>query len=140
MRISGIGTTLLGVSSMDAESIATATEWFTFIYLPIIPLNRYRVRFLPHKGSGYSYEILDREPVNAREVLKTYLLGWVLTPVVLFGTLMLGLEEVFSSIGLPESWQMPIIIFGIVWVIVAVWIMLDKHEAKYHPTEETGGN
>jgi hypothetical protein len=53
---------------------------------------------------------------------------------------MLGLEEVFSIIGLPESWQMPIIIFGIVWVIVAVWIMLDKHESKYHPTEETDGN
>jgi len=35
MRISGIGTTLLGVSSLDAEAIATATEWFTFIYLPI---------------------------------------------------------------------------------------------------------
>lgn len=141
MRLSGIGTTLLGVRPSDVESESTATEWFTFIYLPLVPLARYRLRFLPHTGSGFSYEILAREPIHAREVLTTYLNGWILTPIVLFSPLVLAVREVWSAIGLPESLYIPFVVLAILWLIVALWILLDRHEAKYwqpKPAQQSG--
>ena len=133
MRLGGIGTTLLGVRPSTGEGESTATEWFTFIYLPLIPLARYRLHFLPHKGSGFSYEILERVPLRGREVIITYLNGWILTPFLLFAPLVLAVREVWTGLGLPESWYIPFMVFAILWLIVALWILLDRHEAKYKP-------
>lgn len=133
MRINGIGVTLLGVGPMDPDGVAPATMWFTFLYLPLVPLTRYRVRFLPHKGSGFSYQVLSHEPLNWREVLKTYFVGWVLTPLILFGPLAIGVEEVWSGIGLPASLHLVYIAMCIAWLIVAVWRLADRQEAMCRP-------
>ncbi len=133
MILGGIGTALLGVRPSAAEGESTATEWFTFIYLPVIPLARYRLHFLPHKGSGFSYKIVEREPLRGREVLITYLNGWILTPIVLFSPSAFAVREVWTALGMPESWYIPFMVFAILWLIVALWILLDHHEAKYRP-------
>jgi hypothetical protein len=132
-RIGGIGTTLLGVSAMDRDNVAIATHWFTFIYLPIIPLGRRRVRFFPHQGSGFSYELLSHEPLSIKEVLRTYFNGWILTPVLLLSPLVLAFREVWFILGLPASWQIPYLVIALLWLVGSAWIALDRHEAKYRP-------
>lgn len=36
IRLNGIGTTFLGVSPKDSNGQATATVWFTFVYIPLV--------------------------------------------------------------------------------------------------------
>jgi hypothetical protein len=133
MRFNGIGTTFLGISPMDEDGVATATLWFTFVYLPLVPLKRQRVRFLPQKGTGFSYQELERLPWNGREIVLTYLTGWVLFPLLIFAPLALAVTEVWQALGLPPSWQIPYMVVAIIWVIVLVWKLSDWHEARTHP-------
>ncbi len=123
MRINGIGTTLLGVSDMDQEGVATATFWFTFVFLPLIPLRRYRVQFLPAQGAGYSYQVISEEKHSISEILKTYLLGWIVAPVLIFGPLFFAIRENWETFQLPESWYTPYVIFSIIWFIVVFSII-----------------
>ena len=131
--LNGIGTTLLGISPQNEQSEATATRWFTFFYLPIVPLKRYTVRFLPHKGSGFSYYILANEPLNWREVVLTYLYGWLLMPLLIFWPIPLVVREVWLAMGLPESLNLPFIFVAIVWVIIVIWKLADWHENRGRP-------
>ncbi|MCB8945715.1 MAG: hypothetical protein H6658_18355 [Ardenticatenaceae bacterium] len=133
MRINGVGTTFLGISPMDETGVATATWWFTFLYLPLLPLGRRRVRFLPHKGTGFSYQELERLPLNGREIALTYLTGWLLFPLLMLGPMALSIKEVWLAMGLPLSLQVPYLIAAIIWVVVLVWKLSDWHEARTHP-------
>ncbi len=131
--LNGIGTTLLGISTQNERSEATATHWFTFFYLPIVPLKRYTVRFLPHRGSSFSYQILAEGPLNWREVALTYLYGWLLIPLFIFWPISLAVREVWQSLGLPQSFNIPFMVFAILWVIIAVWKLADWHENRGRP-------
>ncbi len=133
MRINGIGTTLLGVSDMDQDGIATATLWFTFLFLPIIPLRRYRVQFLPSQGAGYSYQILSLEKRSIPEILKTYLLGWIGAPVLIFGPLFFAIRENWEVLQLPEAWYTPYVIFSIIWFITVFGIIYVRLENRCRP-------
>ena len=133
MRINGIGTTLLGISKPDGEGISTATKWFTFVFLPIFPIRRMRVRFLPHKGSGFSYQIISNERLVLAELLKTLLYCWVLIPLIGFAPLIFALKEIWTALGLPKSLQIPYIIAGVIWVGVIIWKTADRHEERCRP-------
>lgn len=131
--LNGIGTTLLGISPQNAQNEASATRWFTFLFLPIAPLKRYTVRFLPHKGSGFSYQILSEEPLNWREVALTYLSGWLLMPLLLFWPFPLMVREVWQSLNLPQILSIPFMVFALLWVIIAIWKLADWHENRGRP-------
>jgi hypothetical protein len=63
------------------------TQWFVFIYLPIIPLKSERI--LP-VGNNWSfmllgsrrYQVLERVPLNISQVLMVY--GWFATTALAF--------------------------------------------------------
>ena len=131
--INGIGTTLLGVSDQDEEHVATATSWFTILYLPIIPLKRLRVRFLPHKGSGYRYQILQQEPLHWGEIGKTYLAGWLLIPLLIFWPLPIAFAEVWAKLGFPQALYIPYMVFAILWAIVAIWRLAGWQDKRLRP-------
>lgn len=133
MRINGTGTTLLGISPMDSSGVATATRWITFLYLPVVPLARYRVHFLPNKGRGFSYQELERLGLNGREILTTYLFFWLVIPLVLLAPFVLAIAEVWQKLSLPPSGQIPYMIATIIWFGVWVWKLADWHEARGHP-------
>ena len=133
MRISGIGVTLLGVSNKQPDGTATATWWFTFLYLPVLPVRRVRVRFLPHKGSGISFEEISDEDRIASEILKTYLYGWILIPLLIFWPLILSIVMNNLAAKLPQPWQIPAVVFMIVWILGWILILLSWHEKKYKP-------
>lgn len=133
MRINGIGTTFLGVSEQDENGIAAATAWFTFIYLPIFPISRMRVRFLPHKGSGFAYELISKDKLVFKEILITYLYGWILYPLVIAFPSFLAIKEVWQLLGLPESVHIGYIICSVIWAIVCIWKLMDWQDERCRP-------
>ena len=133
MRINGIGTTFLGVSKQDENNIATANVWFTLLYLPIFPFRRMRVRFFEHQGSGFSYQIVSDKKLVLGEILKTYIFGWIIFPVIGLLPLIIAIKEVWQSFGLPQFLHIPYIILTIIWMFVYIWRLADWHEAKCRP-------
>ncbi len=136
MQINGIGTTLLGVSSQDENNVAIATRWFTFVYLPVVPLARLRVQFLPHQGGGFSFRIIEKLPFNAGEVARGYFNGWIATPLVTLGPMFFAVSEVWEALRLPEAWHSYYIAAAIVWLIFAVWQLSERREARCRPAHQ----
>lgn len=133
MRINGIGTTLLGISKPDDQGTSTATVWFTFVFLPIFPIRRLRVRFLEHQGSGFTYQVISYEKLVLSELLKTLLFGWLLIPLFAVAPLILSVKEVWTGLGFPGSLQIPYIILCVIWVGVVIWKTADRHDARCRP-------
>lgn len=133
MRINGIGLTFLSVSAPDENGISFSTTWFTFAYLPIFPIRRKRVRFLPHTGSGFSYEFISDEKLSLIEILKTYLFGWLLFPLLLIFPAIFAHKSIWQMLNLPESIHIGYIIFSVIWAVVVGWKLMDWHDAKYRP-------
>lgn len=133
MRINGIGTTLLGVSDMDENGVAIAMLWFTFLFFPIIPLRRYRVQFLPSQGSGYAYQILSQEVHCLPEILKTYISGLLLAPLLIFGPMVLAIRENWEALNLPESIYTPYVFFSIAWFVITFLILHTRLENRCKP-------
>ncbi|HRH42282.1 MAG TPA: hypothetical protein PKY82_11705 [Pyrinomonadaceae bacterium] len=135
MRINGIGLTFLSVSAPDENGISFATTWFTFVYLPIFPIRRKRVRFLPHKGSGFSYQFISDEKLDLSAVLKTFLFGWILYPLMLVSPAIFAHKSIWQIFNLPESIHIGYIIFSVIWLVVSGWKLMDWHELKYRPAK-----
>jgi hypothetical protein len=130
--LNGIGTTLLSIKTQNEPGEKTATRWITFLYLPIAPIKRLRVRLLPHQGSGFSYEEIGQEPLNWREIAQTYLYGWFLFPLLIFWPIPIAVIEVWTALGLPQNLHTPFFIFTILWMLTAVWKLSDWHEDRGH--------
>lgn len=137
MRLNGIGTTHLGISPQDENGIATATNWFTLFYLPIFPIARLRVRFLEHQGSGYTYVVVSNEKIVVKELLRTYLFGWLLFPLMIFGPAVLTIKEVWAAVGLPKIIHIPFGVCAFIWVFVSIWKLMDWHESKCRPEKRS---
>jgi hypothetical protein len=78
--INGIGTTVYGKSDFNqADNSYIATKYFTFFFLPIIPIASYRVKEkgLVKKFLGTSVKLEMTEiPLELSQVIKTYFLTW----------------------------------------------------------------
>jgi hypothetical protein len=72
----GIGTTYYGACDFDSDGSYVTTQWFTFIYVPILPLHSVRLREGETRsvfmGSQTSLEGVSRVPLNTRQVLRVY--------------------------------------------------------------------
>lgn len=111
----GIGERLLGWRH-GPEGRATATLWFTFLYLPIFPIARYELisptsvdleprfslmqliqAFLPLKVLRTSYEFVAQVPISRKEVWTTYLYAYLWVPAKIYLPLwiLLQLEDAF---------------------------------------------
>ncbi|MBA0050180.1 hypothetical protein E0L36_04485 [Streptomyces sp. AJS327] len=90
-----IGTMLLHNSRADESGGFFATCWF-MVLLPIVPLSRYYVRQTGYRDeSGLltsrtttTYEIVGRSRVRWTEVVRTYLLCWLVLPAVFVGPIL----------------------------------------------------
>ncbi|MFD5478763.1 hypothetical protein [Streptomyces hawaiiensis] len=111
-----IGTMLLHNSRADESGGFFATCWFMVI-LPVVPLSRYYVRQTGYSDeSGLfsirtttSYEIVGRSRVRWIEVVRTYLVWWIVMPTAFVGPIVAavgredenaGLYGMFVSVGL----------------------------------------
>lgn len=94
----GIGTRLLGWRQHE-DGTATATVWFTFLYLPLFPMGRWRLVsptpydfeptfslrqlfavLLPDKSVTTGYSFVEWLKISGEEVLFTYLYAYLWVP------------------------------------------------------------
>ena len=78
------------------DDTAEATKWLVAAFFPILPLGRHRlhVHSSGTKPSFFSlgltktpfalpYDVLETVPTTAVRLLKTYVMGWIVTPLIL---------------------------------------------------------
>ncbi|GEM_PF-4949550 len=133
----GIGTRFLGFSKTEAGDAYYATNWFTFLFFPVIPLYRAKV-ILKKTEQDWSvlkkkYDILSKEKLSAKEIFSTYLFGWILIPLFIVWPVIFCITEVADVIGLPPSEFKGLINgpnFGVreylffaalIWIVVVAW-------------------
>jgi hypothetical protein len=79
-----------GCSDVRPEGSYVATEWFTIVYLPFVPLRSVRIREIRREStasnyvgvvsysSNFQYQELNNEPLDWKQIFKTAILGWSL--------------------------------------------------------------
>lgn len=140
VSINGTGTKFYGISLPDAEGKSTATLWVTFLFLPLVPLKRVTIKRQLTDPRRFVYTEVARENFSTKEILMTYLFGWIITPLAWFGPLVLCIREVASAIGIPtEGDSTPLwtgmIVFAILWLIVFTWKWKDWLDKQGLPSD-----
>jgi hypothetical protein len=79
--ISGTGTRLYGKRDKDSDGWYTATEFFCFLYLPIVPLGCYRVRKTRSLPFGVQYEMRPMD-ANIPQARNVYLVAYGMPAMV----------------------------------------------------------
>ncbi|MFD9128767.1 hypothetical protein [Kitasatospora sp. NPDC059571] len=130
---SGIGTKCLGFGHRQADGSHHATRWAVLFDLPVIPLRRHRLRvgatLHTRLGNGSRsvtrYEMLGEDALVVREVLTTYLVYWIIGPVLALGPVVappaplggarLGFLPWLLILGLGTTWAIGVpVIRGVV--------------------------
>lgn len=114
-RFNGCGVWFLGIQHTPEKGVVYATFWLTFLFLPVFPLQRAKLRF----SDAQRYTALEKTPLNPGEILQTYLYGWLLFPLLILGPTFVGLalsiNEVAGMVG-------PLMLFAsLAWMIFVVW-------------------
>ncbi len=140
--LNGIGSRFNGVSQLNQHGNVHATLWFTFLYLPLIPLWKAEIKreiTLPLKE--FNYQIIQKLPLDRNEILKTYFYGWILVPLLLLGPILFLIPEIHEQLGIASppprnlikgdslNWHDWLFILYIVYFIVVV-IKLYSNDIK----------
>lgn len=126
----GIGTRLLGWTHRG-DGTATATLWFTFLFLPLFPLSRHSLGAdggeAPQPGAAAAvgaalgaddnliagYRFTGRLPLSGGEVVATYLFAYVRLPLKLFAPLAALAAAVKLFPGMTDGTTMtPLLVFA----------------------------
>ncbi|MEJ2396234.1 MAG: hypothetical protein P8Z77_16070 [Candidatus Thiodiazotropha sp.] len=122
VRVNGCGFKYLGIRQV--EETITGTYWFTFLFFPILPILRATISYPQPKT------VLVSKPESLRfgEVMKTYLFGWIIFPLLLLAPLLLGV----ALIALLQNGMagLAITFAGVVWAGVGVWKMADWDDRR----------
>lgn len=141
----GIGTKFNGISEIDNEGKITATCWVVFLYFPIFPLWKAKLKREITKSNEFKYQIIEKQSLQSKEILKTYLFGWIITPLIWFGPLILCIREVADYIGIPKSEFKGVangggfgiyeglVAFAILYMIIFAWKWKDWDEERGLP-------
>lgn len=113
----------MGVQKPANPNVRFATLWFTFLYIPIIPLWRGAYRL--------DKTLIEKNQLQLREVLTTYLFSYLLVPFLLFTPMGLAVVEVQEAIGISKDLQVPLMILSVLWVIGGGWKLADWDEARW---------
>lgn len=154
--------------SRRADGTAEATLWIVIFFFPIIPLRREHLRvvssglekqgFLSNalamiglavgSGSGWqsSIQVLERIPLEAWGVVRTYLYGWLVIPLVTFPGPILALVVLFHMTrnrNLPQpAWQpyfgMVFSVANLIWTAILIARILDRSAGRHHIDHEVG--
>jgi hypothetical protein len=126
MTVNGIGTLYYGWKPLPDGS-AEATCWFVVAFLPVLPLRRERIQLfsatpsdarLPiAQGAGH---VIERLPLSWSSVLKTYFMGYVVVPAVLFVPIIVLVAGLYWVCGVVQ-FKVPSYMLGILALISIVY-------------------
>ncbi|MGW0602058.1 hypothetical protein ACWD11_33730 [Streptomyces sp. NPDC002776] len=143
-----IGMMLLHNSRADGSGGFLATCWFMVI-LPVVPLSRYYVRQTGYSDqSGLfstrtttSYDIVGRSRVRWIEVVRTYLVWWIVMPAAFVGPIVVAVGQEDENAGLYGMF----VSVGLVFLLLTLVFFYGKYwrpvrEVRWAEAEaETGG-
>ncbi len=129
-----IGTMLLHNSRADESGGFFATCWFMVI-LPVVPLGRYYVRqtgFSDRSGlfsirTTTGYEVIGRSRVRGIEVVRTYLVWWIVMPAALVGP---NVAAAVAWEGENAGLHGMLLSTGLVLLLLALWFL---HRTYWRP-------
>lgn len=133
--LNGIGTKFYGFTPVDAQGCCYTTNWFTFLYFPVTPLWRAKIKRDPSRPQTFSYQLLQKTPLVPGEILRTYLYGWIIGPVAAFWPLIISVREVAEMLGVNTdgSFYNWMIGFAIVYFVIFIWKWRDWDEKRGLP-------
>ena len=92
----GTGTTLYGKREIKSDGSYIATQWFILFYLPIFPMDSYRVlpttRVNHPFTSKTNYARFEKVSLNKSQVINIYLSTYLGYPLVLVSIVLLILK------------------------------------------------
>lgn len=115
-HVHGFGLQLKSFTRADRSERCFATRWLVFLYLPIVPMDRFYLREGSTTDDYYAvissktttrYIIYGESRLRPAEVLRTYLFWWVVGPVValLFpALLMLNGQRLSDALAPGAAW------------------------------------
>jgi len=118
-HVNGIGTIYYGASDRQPDRSFVTTEWFTLLYVPLIPLHSWRVRYRGETRQGTRttnlYDIVAQVPLHRRHILEAY--AWLFIPLALI----ISIASLGSSLP-PDA--VATIFMGGVFVGIAFWVFI----------------
>ncbi len=133
MRINGIGVAYLGLEPRRPDGSFWATRWFTFIYLPLIPLGRQRLRVV-EQGQDLLIQELEDSRLKGASILKTLVFCWLIVPGLVGTPVGVLVTEVWVDIlGWSQSAQNWGIGLWIVWLAAWVLGLQSWHAKRFAP-------
>lgn len=133
MRINGIGIAWLGVEPRLPDGSFWATTWFTFLFLPIFPLGRRRLKVV-EEGQDLVIQELEDSRLSWASILKTLGFSWLMVPFLVGAPMPLLVTEVWiDMLGWSQTGQNWGIGLWIVWLGVWVLGLSSWHEKRFQP-------
>jgi len=120
--INGIGTKFYGIKGPNEKGTCTTTLWFTFLYLPIFPIARYEIIRHLTKPRDFVFNYVQKLKLNLKEILITYLLGWIVIPFLWFSPLFFGVKEVGMYLGYTNENAEGVLYFIIIFLAISYLI------------------
>lgn len=135
----GIGTRFNAVSGPDKDGNSKATLWITFLFIPIVPLWKAEIKreiALPLKD--FKYQVIQKIPLDKKEILTTYLYGWILIPLLLVAPFIFLVPEVTNLLGIAPpparnlikgdslTWHDWLMIFSLIYLAVVAIKLYEK--------------
>lgn len=127
----GVGLRFYGIRKTPDPQTRTATAWASLFFLPLFPLYRALIRPTRQKGFSLQYQELGRTRLQLKEILLTYLFGWILVPLTLFAPLALAVQEVQQFIGVPTSLSIPLMVVALLWFVLFLWKLKDWDDKRW---------
>lgn len=128
----GIGTKYLGFGYRNRDGSHHATRWAVLFDLPVIPLSRHRLTI---GGTSYTaigngsrtvtrYTVYEESPLVGKEIARTYLIWWLLGPLLAGGPSGLLL---WAASGANQDENLAfwgfILVLALGWVVGVVLVM-----------------
>ncbi len=133
MRLNGIGTAFLNASKVAEDGTYTAYKVFTFLYAPIFPICKMRLKRKITKLNYFELELQEPIKMELKAILWIYFKGWIIYPIILFTPLAIAVIEVYTALGLPEGLYNYFIGFAIIYLMIVVWILSGRYESQGLP-------
>ena len=137
--VNGTGIRLLDYLRVSADSYE-ATRWFTFFFIPLIPIGTWIIRPGTAEGVGtsmqYNFQILGKRPLRWNRVGRLWLIN-------IAAALPLALCAIFETPGENTNMWLTLFIFSTIWAIAALVYGQRGGAHVYHAPEAqplpTGG-
>ena len=105
----GCGTIFYGATKRDSDGSFITTQWFVLLYLPVIPIQSYRVIYLGSDTSFQgaiitsttNYSIIENLRINVKQVIQAYTL--IVSFVIIAASIFVFLNNIQGSTGIDTG-------------------------------------